>query len=505
MIQTVTTIPLNETFCCTELPDKQILVTGNKFIKVFSLETYQEMKNIPSKKTNYDSLMIADQKLIFVVTSCGLERYSYPDFLLVKVHYSKLSVRCFCYLKSKNKLLFNGDDDLFCFNLQTSTFFKFTSSDFNKIQRIASSSDEDFIFSIGLNRHLVKSTTDSFKKDKSVELFGGGTALLIKEDTGSIFVGTNSGKISEYSISDLSLIRTSRILGCWISKIIRLSSGDIMTCSENGFIFLPFKSDIPIINREGNKHSLTQLSDKTIACCDDKGVKILFLLDQDCSIMTTVESLSSNIESIRNSSSAKKPQLISLLQHHLIQLMTPVKHQPENFTGLTISLSPDLKYIQKSHCFEGSAEGRKQILTQKYFLEIESSKSLIPDSKAVLTLFDRKQKFEGKITNVKNPVDGFLIEKIRKSKWVLSMINEIRLGKNLVYGLATVKFLNGYLNCYALEGDVIIVSKFQSTLKVDGIVKKVSSIGYDGLVVTSDRKIYSLNFNTNTIEDFLKN
>ena len=73
---------------------------------------------------------------------------------------------------------------------------------------------------------------------------------------------------------------------------------------------------------------------------------------------------------------------------------------------------------------------------------------------------------------------------------------------NHIYGPATVHFLNGHLNCYMLEGDLINKSGFQSTLRMNEIVKRVIALGNDGVIVTSDRKIYTLNFDTNKIDGY---
>ena len=74
-----------------------------------------------------------------------------------------------------------------------------------------------------------------------------------------------------------------------------------------------------------------------------------------------------------------------------------------------------------------------------------------------------------------------------------------------IYGQANPYFSNGYLNCYILEGDIISKSGFQNTLKVDGIEKEISVVGSDQIVVTSDRRVYFLNHETNVIENIMKN
>mgnify|MGYP003588984367 CR=1 FL=1 len=70
-----------------------------------------------------------------------------------------------------------------------------------------------------------------------------------------------------------------------------------------------------------------------------------------------------------------------------------------------------------------------------------------------------------------------------------------------ISGPAGVNFLNGYLDCYTSEGHLTDRLGFQTTLAVDGVIKKVVSVGNDGVAVTSDRTSYFLNLQTNTIEE----
>mgnify|MGYP003613405834 CR=1 FL=1 len=141
------------------------------------------------------------------------------------------------------------------------------------------------------------------------------------------------------------------------------------------------------------------------------------------------------------------------------------------------------------------------MLTQTYSLEMLSSKSAAADSLATLTLFDRKLKLSGRVSDPNNPVDSFKVEQMRRGQWVFCMDDPSAVSPGRVSGPATVHFLNGYLNCYVLDGDIINESRFQSTLKVNEIVRKVSAVGNDGVVATSDRRMYILNFEAKTIDE----
>ena len=504
-------ISLPEIYCCTELSKNRVLVTGNKFIKIYSLNTYKELKDIPSEDQNLDSLMTTDERYFFITTSRGIKHYSLLSYNLVKVHEPTSNGFCLTYLKSKWRTVFNDNSRLICLYMNTSIVIDFKNGHSNFIRSIASTSDEEFVFSTGLDKTLKQWSTNSWEPIKSANLKSEGTSLFVKEDLETILVGMTNGSLSEYSLHNLLLVRTIPVHKDLISKIIRLSSGIIMTCSRDGTVCFPFRDNVPIKVSDRPIYSITELSDKRIACCGGDGVRFfspsiqdLPLVENPGWIAPTLDSISSSLDSIRKSTSCQKSQLISLLQHHLIQLTTSVKPQPVKFTGLIISLLPDLKFIQRSHCYEGLSEGRKKILTQKYILEMISSKSVIPDSEAILTLFDRKIKVQGKITNVCDPSVDFRVRKMLRGNWIFSIDQEFVLDDSLMNRPATAHFSNGHLNFLINEGNPLTRSGFQATLNVDGINKSVSAIGNDGVVVTTDRKVYLLNFKRNKIEHHLR-
>ena len=503
MTKNVVHVPLLNTYCCTELNDNLILVTGTGFIKIFSLPTYEIVKSIPSVEVNCDFLVIPDRSSIFIITGRGLDQHSLPDFTLIKKHEPLCSVNCLVYLKSKKRVLFNNRFRLLSLDLSTSTSTKLDDEHKDNILSIVSSADEEFVFTTGFDKTIKQWSTDSWRVVNSVGLESFGNSLLLEQDLGFLLVAMSNGSISEYSHKDLSLIRTVDVTKEIIVKIIRLSSGKVMTCSKNGNILFPYKTKISIKVSNDEINSITELSDKTIVCCCTDGLKILSPSLVDISLIETIDSISSNLDSIRKSTSDKKTQLISLLQHHLTQLISPVEHKSGRFTGLALSLLPDLKSIQRSYWYEGLPVGRRRVLTQGYALEMIKSNSDIPDSYGIMTLFDRKIRLLGKITDENNPIDSFKVEQIRRGKWRFSMQDETLLDHSNIHGSATVHFLNGYLSCYTSDGYIVDRSEFKSTLKVDGKIKEVTSVGNNGVVVTSDRKNYFLNLKANMIDHLL--
>ena len=498
-------LPLPRTLFCIELSGRRVLVTGDKFIKVLSLDTYEEIQDIPSDSYNWSSLVISDKNMIFVSSSSGLYQYSLTDLGLVKVHGPSSDGCCLLYLKSKNTVLFNDRSNLLSLSLDNSTVTKLEAShNNNNIFTIVATRGEEFIFTTGGDNTLKQWDTASWGLIKSVDLESYGMSLVVKEKTGTVLVGMGDGSLAEYTLRRFSFVRREKVHKEQIAKIIQMSSGYVATCSDDGNVCFGFRENLLVKVSNQEIYSITELSDKSIACCGEDGLKVISSPIKDPQLFARINSISSSLDSIRNSSSDQKTQLISLLQHHLAQLLTPVQHQPDKFTGLALTLLPDLKSIQRSYCFEGQPEGRRRVLTQNYSLEMMSSNSTISEPQAILSLFDRKLRLFGKITNIEDPSLDFKVEQMKRGKWVFSMHDKNVTYQTSISGPARVNFFNGYLDCYTTEGQLMDRSGFQTTLKVDGVIKEVSSVSTDGVAVTSDRKSYRLNLETNTIEDLLK-
>ena len=507
---------LPTTFRCAELRDRRILVTGAKLVKVYCLETYLELKSIPSEDYNWDALMTPDERWVFIATDNGLKQFSYPDFALFKVHEPSSSVHSLFCLRSKDLLLFNDKSRLLSLDLATAIIAEFDHRHERNIFSVVSTSDEQLAFSTGWDRKLKKWSTNSLAGLGSAELESEGRSLLLGADPGTVLVGLANGSLTEYSVDRLERLRTLPAHPKWISKVIRLSSGDVATCCLDGSLCLPFRNATPMKVPAKEIFSIAELSDGTLACCCDQDGLIVIPLSflglppaerhkatssAIDSISPTLDSISSSLKSIRASASPQKPQLVSLLQHHLAQLLSPVRPQAEKFTGLALSLLPDLRSIQRSHRFEGASDGRrKRLLTQRYSLETPGSGAALAAPQAILTLFDRRLKLFGRAgADAADPLAGFKVEQMRRGKWVFSMTDQTG-----VSGPARVNFINGYLDCYTSEGFLTDRSGFQSTLKVGEVVKAVLSVANDGTVLTADRRLYKLNLETAAIEDPLK-
>lgn len=193
------------------------------------------------------------------------------------------------------------------------------------------------------------------------------------------------------------------------------------------------------------------------------------------------------------------PNLITILQLHLFKLITSCHFDPSNFTCLSLSLLSSPRSIQRSYHHLGGRQTRKRIFRKNCFLDLPPIKNGASIPEACLVVLARKFRVLGTLINEENPFNGFIVKKVRRGNWIFTMIDKTNLNEKELKGPATVDLVNGSLTCFINEGQLLINSDFQMKMKVNGEEKLVSSIGPDGTVTTSDRKIYLLHFKTNKI------
>lgn len=484
---------------CIEISEKRIFVTGENLIKIFSMENFEEIENFASEDRNYEAVMTPDEKMVFIMSCNGLKQFSFPDMRLVKVIEHTSDFYVLDVVKSLNCVIFSHYQTLYRIDLDTFSLSELPDEHELDIISICFTPDEKTFFTTGKDTYLKKWETSSWTEVQSLEIQKIGNFGLVSRDSESLFVGFENGSLSQYSSKDLSHIRSIPLHIDSIEMIICLKSGELMTCSSDGYLKFPFTEKEPI-NLSDSVHLATQLSNGSIACSCENGIRILAPLPPEDPLDLWIDSISSSLKSIRSSSpSSKKSQLISLLRHHVSQLLDAFQPHVSDFTGLAVSLLPNFKSIQRSHVFKNTAEGKRKILTQNYSLQTLRLNPVAENCEALLILFDRKVKYFGRVVKPSDPLVGFKVKELRRGKWVFSLDEEIGLGSSSINSLATVRFRNGFLHCYTSEGILFAHPEFKATLNMNGAEKKVSAIGNDGMIVTSDSKIYWINFQTNTV------
>ena len=214
------------------------------------------------------------------MTNQGLKQYSLPDLSFLNVIESTSNGYGLEMIKKMNRIIFSDNKHLFVFNFRTFEVIKLEKIPTDFIFSIVSTLDEKYFFTAELDLRLKKWSTDTWDIEKSVSLSSAAYTLFVKENSKTLYVGLDGGYLSEFTIKDLSLLRNIHLHNKWIRKIIRLKSGDVMTCSEDGHIKFPFSEIQPIKTSGNNLNSIIELSDKTIACCYSDSVHILTISEK---------------------------------------------------------------------------------------------------------------------------------------------------------------------------------------------------------------------------------
>ena len=190
---------------------------------------------------------------------------------------------------------------------------------------------------------------------------------------------------------------------------------------------------------------------------------------------------------------------ITILQFHLSKLIASCHLDLSCFTCLSLSLLSNPTSIQRAYHNQGGQQTRKRIFRKDCFLDLPAIKNGVSNFEAGLVVLARKFRVLGTLINEENPFNGFIVRGVKRGNWIFKMIKETNLDQQELKGPATVDLVNGSLTCFISEGQLLITSDYQMKMTVKGEEKSVSSIGLDGTVTTSDRKIYVLNFKANKI------
>ena len=490
------------------------MILGYKFIKVLSLDPARIVHSIPSSDYNFRGAVTSDEKTLLVASGSGLLTFSLPDLISLEKFERPGEIYSLHIMNRLGRVFLSDRKKLVSVCLSSWLATEYPDSHLSNISDIESTFDERYLFTTGSDCALKKWDVEGLSMAKSVSLPSSGSSLLVADEQESVLVGMRMGEIYQFSIEDLSLLRKIKMGTSEVKRIIRTANRQVAAINGNGILHFPFV-DSKGIRTFSNAISFSPMSNGRVACVYKEGVKVIDV-PLEVSLLPAIpypstkdphepvlSSISSSVRSIRSSSSAYKPQLICLLQHHLSQLLSDVQPQPSRFSGLALSLTPDLRSLRRSHTHSQTTAGRSRVFNSEYFLETSSSNPSGSSLEASLVLFKRKLRLYGKVTDRENPLHGFKVSAVKRGKSLFEMNRETLLGRDELYGAATAKFMNGSLSCTISEGLVLARGPDQINFEFNGERCVVSSIGSDMMLETSDRKKYFLNFETQRIEDLL--
>lgn len=500
---------IGSAYSCLLVDRQSLLITGNKTIKLISLSSNAELKNVASQDKNYLAAIAPDAESVFVASSDGLLQFSLPSLSPMAVVRKGGSVLSLLVLRKLNKLVFSDDEKLFVLDLNNNSLVQLEGGHKQSVRCIASNSDESFIFTTSHDRSVIKWCAKSWKAVCSAKLPDYGRSLCVWEKKHVLLVGIKDGSLFEFSLANLEFITEQEVHRSWINKIIVHSDEMVMTASSDGYIDYPFSKFPPEEISTKWIQDMIFVSPTRLACaCDSEGLKFINIRTPSTKFVPPpvsltdqiIESLFTNLKSIAESASQRKPLLIKLLRDHLDQLSGNTPDVVPSSNGLVISKHPKLPALERSHIYEGRTTGLTKVFHRQYSLQQLGKDSKLSSPEAILTLFEKRIQLRGLVTCKEDPAKDFIIKELRKGRWVFILSKETKLADSAIKTPATSFFKNGWLSCLISDGEIVTSGEFKSVLEVNGQKKNVALVMEDGTLLTSDRKRYFINLRRNFIE-----
>ena len=474
-----------------EIDDERLLIVSKKSMKVFSLRTYEEVIDLTTDVSNFQTAVTSDKKLLFIATKKGIVQYSLPDLIIINEFKVSLKFSHLTILNSKNYLIFNKTNTLHFLTLKymTPTSTKREHKYKTSITSIKSILDESCFFTTGTDKTLKRWTTSTLSVKCSVKIGSPGTCLSINEDSKSVFVGMINGSVFEYTTNYLFCLRKIEFVqNGSVKSIIRLMSGDDVACFEDGNIRFLSKDINPIKVCDQKLYFITLLSNETLAINCYNGFKILRIFTDEFNTQNH-DLFSQILKSNPKSSSFEKVTKFPNFNHKIASSI---------FSSLVVSVVVGLGGVQRSHMCSRYCMGRRRVVTGRYVFETVGG---VSDGVSSLCLFDRGVKVVGRCLSESNPLSHFRVTEIKRGKWIFTLSQDTSIEHLRSFTRATSFFKNGYLKCYTVEGQLTTKSEDFAILKVKNLFRRILSIASNGLVVTLNQELYLLNPLHNTITE----
>ena len=172
-------------------------------------------------------------------------------------------------------------------------------------------------------------------------------------------------------------------------------------------------------------------------------------------------------------------------------------------TGKCLTVSKSTLSAEKASFEKGQKTGRVSETTKQYHLiRKESSPASGEKDKQLATLYhyNMKLKFEGKVLDGASKQLDFEVHKILSDRFTWELLKPAKFNAQHIEGEAFMKFSNGELTCFTINGMIALKSTFMAALTVNGAKYFVEYITQKGLVGVLGGKVYRIEIDRNVIE-----
>lgn len=172
-------------------------------------------------------------------------------------------------------------------------------------------------------------------------------------------------------------------------------------------------------------------------------------------------------------------------------------------TGKCLTVSKSTLSSEKANFEKGQKTGRVKEITKQYHLtRKESSPASGEKGKQLATLYhyDMKLKFEGKVLDGPSKQLDFEVHKILSERFIWELLKPAKFDPHHIEGEAFMKFTNGELTCFIINGMITLKSSFMAALTVNGAKYFVEYITQKGIVGVLGGKVFRIEIDRNVIE-----
>lgn len=494
--------------------DRNLLIIGNNFLETFSLDLNQGLLVKTLDLQVKASAYVSKSNKVFIGTNEGLKVFSAENLSSTTTYFPNSDVEVVEVLEEKDKVIFSAERQIIQLDLSNYRISSLLEKIEQKVTAMTSDEEDEYLFVADKGKRLVKFCIKDSKVVGQVDLESVPTALSCSRSGQLLFVGFEDGSFAELATKDLSVIFCEKVHDAEITSVRVPFRGAIVTSSKDGKLNFPQSINLPI------KASIEPISTCQIigessvaAVCGTEGIRIFSLprfpkprpfgsFEEADEIMND---LLESIDAIQEKEGPRLPLYHELLQTTLFRLTKT--HGYKFFQGTMIDYKPIGPYstfvsssnqIQISNGNENPNQEKIRLLTNDYSLEKRSCPSDPKYCIAVLQDFKKKIEYEGLLPILSSsPLKDIKVSVLKSGNFVWKLETEVDLSKmnsEKIEEPATMKFKNGTLCCFILDGEIDTSGKHQIILTVDGESYEIGNILQDLTLIDTQRRYWVLNF-----------
>lgn len=409
-----------------QIDSDQVLVTGNTFIKLYSISSGKELAGRNNASRNFKPDILGNQ-LVYLPTSDGLITYVLPDLEIRQIVMPGAMTYFAKILYNLNSVLFMNKEELHLFEIESCNVTNLQSVHQGWIGCAEVSSDQTFFFTTDFTNNIFKWETKSQKMKSSLSLSDRASCLLICEDLGLVLVGLVSGVIDMVAIQDFFVYSSMPTHSSRVTRIIQPFSNCLISCSEDQSVLRHYLPNTPLTVLNSCINDITLVNNTHLFCACDDGLYLFPEYFDPFEIM--FNSISTKLNLIKSSNGPLTQYALSLLlsdsfnEKKTLMFKDLIKPAISRFLPKTrywnISIGSEFQelYIQ----LQNDREELFRIKTycKNYSVVSLSANDRLYSRRVLVKLFKSKTKFIARVhPESKLLLNNFVVDEVQKNNLV---------------------------------------------------------------------------------------